>query len=69
MSDSPQHEHTWAFGGLRYEIDESPLAGTSARRVIYHDWFYCSGCLAQHLLNARSIGTSYDKRIEGATPR
>jgi hypothetical protein len=68
-SERETHEHEWVYGGLRYEVDPYPVAGTSARAVVYHDWFYCSTCLAQHYLNARRVGNTYEKLLEGALPR
>jgi hypothetical protein len=73
MTDVAEQEevcdHTWVFGGLRYQESDYPRPGSSARDRIYWDWFYCYSCLASQHVNERVFGTSYDKPIEGAIPR
>lgn len=61
--------HSWRRGGLVYEHDDTPIAGTGARRRVYSDRFYCAHCLASRYTNARPLGTSYDAPIAGSTPK
>lgn len=61
-------EHVFTYGGVKYEIDETPRAGTSARDVNYYDWFYCTRCAEPKLIRLKAKSNTYEPTRFNATP-
>lgn len=61
-------EHNYVFKGLIYSHG-AHMPGSDARYRTYEDAYYCSKCLHSVFKNAREIGSSYDKPIQGAMPK
>jgi hypothetical protein len=62
-------EHKFAYGGVRYVVEDYKLAGSNARPVIYFEMFFCEKCLYKEYHKMPGQSTTYENTKYNATPR
>lgn len=62
-------EHKFVYGGIKYEIQNYKLAGSSAQPIFYFDWFYCEKCLENKYKKLAIETDTYSKILFNATSK
>lgn len=61
--------HTFIHGGVKYEIQDWTISGSSARPVWYFDWFYCEKCLQNQYRRLAEETNTYQPILFNATAK
>lgn len=69
QKEPPECEHSFTYGGVKYEVQNWTNPGSGSRPVYYFDWFYCTKCLTNRYDQLAYQGNSYDKLHFNATPK
>lgn len=64
-----EHEHSFVYGGVKYEDSNIPLSGTGARERTYFDWFFCASCSEYSFIELDCPSNTYEEVQFSATPK